>query len=112
MFSVTSRNFCVVECGTFGLLRVRHTGRRSACIDADSVNVRSETDEEARGDRELVSAYLELPSRSAKPRRDGLTIAIDKGLPTRYFVDLVESVGDHLDFVKFGWGTALVSSDL
>jgi phosphosulfolactate synthase len=59
-----------------------------------------------------MSTYLELPPRSPKPRREGLTIAIDKGLPTRYFVDLVESAGDYLDFVKFGWGTALASSDL
>ena len=59
-----------------------------------------------------MTTYLELPTRSIKPRSDGVTIAIDKGLPTSYFADLVESVGDHLDFVKFGWGTALVSRDL
>ncbi|MHB8827126.1 MAG: phosphosulfolactate synthase [Acidimicrobiales bacterium] len=59
-----------------------------------------------------MSTYLELPPRTNKPRTEGLTIAIDKGLPTRYFIDLVESTGEHLDFVKFGWGTALVSREL
>lgn len=59
-----------------------------------------------------MSTFLELPSRSTKPRGDGLTVAIDKGMPTRQFIDVVESAGDYLDFVKFGWGTAVVSRDL
>lgn len=59
-----------------------------------------------------MSTFLELPSRSVKPRGDGLTVAIDKGLATRQFIDVVESAGDYLDFVKFGWGTAVVSRDL
>ena len=41
-----------------------------------------------------------------------MTIVIDTGLPTRQFTDLVESHGDLIDFVKFGWGTALVTSQI
>jgi phosphosulfolactate synthase len=55
---------------------------------------------------------LELPARAAKPRTTGLTMMVDGGLPTRGFQDIVESGAEYLDFVKFGWGTAIVTSDL
>ena len=42
----------------------------------------------------------------------GLTMVIDPGLPTGAFTDLVSSHGDHIDLLKFGWGTALVTKDL
>jgi phosphosulfolactate synthase len=37
---------------------------------------------------------------------------VDGGLPTRYFRDVIQSGAEFLDFVKFGWGTALVTNDL
>ena len=55
---------------------------------------------------------LQLPERAAKPRSTGITMVVDGGLPTRYFRDVVESGAEFLDFVKFGWGTALVTNDL
>jgi phosphosulfolactate synthase len=55
---------------------------------------------------------LELPTRAAKPRVKGLTMMVDGGLPTHGFEDIVESGADYLDFVKFGWGTAIVTNDL
>ena len=55
---------------------------------------------------------LQLPPRSSKPRAQGLTMMVDGGLPTRQFEDVVESGAEFLDFVKFGWGTAIVTSDL
>ncbi len=57
----------------------------------------------------LVSAALGLPERSVKPRRRGLTMAIDGGLPVGSFADSVSSAADYIDLVKFGWGTALVT---
>ena len=36
---------------------------------------------------------------------------IDKGVPLRHFADLVESYGDLFDFVKFGWGTSVVTKN-
>jgi phosphosulfolactate synthase len=36
---------------------------------------------------------------------------IDNGIPTRQFEDLIESHGDHIDFVKFGWGTSVVTKN-
>jgi phosphosulfolactate synthase len=55
---------------------------------------------------------LELPARASKPRATGLTMMVDGGLPTRSFADIVESGAEYLDFVKFGWGTAIVTNDL
>ncbi len=54
---------------------------------------------------------LRLPERPAKPRSTGLTMIIDKGLPLGQFRDLIESHGDLIDFVKFGWGTSVVTKD-
>lgn len=47
-----------------------------------------------------------------KPRKTGLTMLIDNGYPTGYFTDVVESHCDYIDFIKFGWGTALVTRDI
>jgi phosphosulfolactate synthase len=52
---------------------------------------------------------LDLPARAAKPRTTGLTMAIDNGMPVGAFRDAVESAGELVDLVKFGWGTALVT---
>jgi phosphosulfolactate synthase len=60
----------------------------------------------------MRSTALQLPDRAEKPRSTGLTMVVDGGLPTRYFQDVVESGAEFLDFVKFGWGTALVTKDL
>jgi phosphosulfolactate synthase len=40
------------------------------------------------------------------------TMMIDPGLPTGLFTDVIASHGEHVDLVKFGWGTALVTRDL
>jgi phosphosulfolactate synthase len=39
-------------------------------------------------------------------------MVIDKGLPHRYFADLVQSGSDYVDFIKFGWGTSVVALDM
>ena len=55
---------------------------------------------------------LDLPDRTAKPRRTGLTMMIDNGLPTGHFTDVVKSFAPLVDVVKFGWGTSLVTEGL
>lgn len=55
---------------------------------------------------------LQLPYRPAKPRPHGLTMVVDGGLALGTLRDLVDSAGEYLDFVKFGWGTAVVSGEL
>ncbi len=52
------------------------------------------------------------PPRIKKPRETGLTMLIDKGYPIRYFQDVIESFSEHIDFVKFGWGTSLVTKQI
>ena len=55
---------------------------------------------------------LHLPPRAAKPRRAGLTMVIDGGIPASHFADLISSAAEYIDFVKFGWGTAVVTGQL
>jgi phosphosulfolactate synthase len=60
----------------------------------------------------VADERLDLPARQTKPRRTGLTMVIDPGVPTRLFEDVIESQGELIDFIKFGWGTALVTPDI
>jgi phosphosulfolactate synthase len=53
-----------------------------------------------------------LPSRATKPRSTGLTMVIDGGIPLRMFADIISSTPELIDFVKFGWGTAIVTGGL
>jgi phosphosulfolactate synthase len=39
-------------------------------------------------------------------------MVIDPGMFTAQFEDAIESVGELIDFVKFGWGTCLVTKDI
>jgi phosphosulfolactate synthase len=55
---------------------------------------------------------LRLPTRTQKPRRAGLTMVIDGGIPVSLFADLVSSAAEYIDMVKFGWGTAVVTGKL
>ena len=60
----------------------------------------------------MPNNFLDTPKRSAKPRNGGINSLIDNGVPTRYFIDVIESDGDLIDFVKFGWCTGLVTKDI
>jgi phosphosulfolactate synthase len=57
-----------------------------------------------------AASRLNLPTRTSKPRMAGITAAIDSGAPIQYFRDVIRSHSGILDFVKFGWGTAIVST--
>ena len=46
--------------------------------------------------------FLDLPARSSKPRTEGLTHVIDKGIDLRQVEGLFESAGDYVDIVKLG----------
>ena len=45
-------------------------------------------------------------------KQRGLSCLIDPGLPTGMFLDYIESHNDYIDYVKFGWGTALKSKNI
>jgi phosphosulfolactate synthase len=53
--------------------------------------------------------FLDLPPRSSKPRSEGLTHVLDKGLSFLGLDSLVQTAGDCIDIVKLGWGTSYVS---
>ncbi|WP_156292052.1 phosphosulfolactate synthase [Oceanobacillus salinisoli] len=57
----------------------------------------------------MLESGLVLPSRETKPRENGLTILIDNGAPKNLFMDTIHSSSAFIDFVKFGWGTSLVT---
>lgn len=52
---------------------------------------------------------LVLPQRSIKPRTAGWSMLIDTGVAFNHFQDIVASFSEYIDFVKFGWGTSLVT---
>jgi phosphosulfolactate synthase len=56
--------------------------------------------------------FLDLPARPGKPRADGLTHVIDKGLNLRDIEGLFDTAGAFVDIVKLGWGTSLVTNNL
>jgi phosphosulfolactate synthase len=57
-------------------------------------------------------SFIDLPRRSAKPREQGLTHVLDKGLSLAGVDGLIEVAGDSVDIVKLGWGTALATANL
>jgi phosphosulfolactate synthase len=56
--------------------------------------------------------FLDLPARPGKPRTDGLTHVIDKGLDLREIEGLFDTAGAYVDIVKLGWGTSYVTNNL
>jgi phosphosulfolactate synthase len=60
----------------------------------------------------VKAEFLELPHRSTKPREQGITHVLDRGLSLAEVDGLVEVAGDSVDIVKLGWGTAVVTENL
>lgn len=61
---------------------------------------------------ERLPDFLDLPSRSPKPRSQGVTHVIDPGLSARDAEGLMESVEPYVDLVRLGWGSSYVSREL
>lgn len=53
-----------------------------------------------------------LPERVARPRQNGLTMMMDKGLSLNEAENFVASSADYCDLIKFGFGTAVITKDL
>ena len=53
-----------------------------------------------------------VPDRSIKPRTIGVTMVMDKGLGLREAADLAEIGTNYVDFIKLGFGTALLTNKL
>ncbi len=56
--------------------------------------------------------FLDLPGRTRKPRRKGVTCAVDGGLTLAEVAALLDAGGPHLDVWKLGWGTAYIDPRL
>jgi phosphosulfolactate synthase len=59
-----------------------------------------------------LPGFLDLPARSAKPRDQGVTHVLDRGLSVAEVDGLMEVAGHAVDIVKLGWGTALATANL
>jgi phosphosulfolactate synthase len=59
-----------------------------------------------------MADLLDLPDRSNKPRQNGLTHVLDRGLSLAEVDGLAEVAGAYVDVVKLGWGTALATGNL
>lgn len=53
-----------------------------------------------------------IPGREIKPRQYGITMMMDKGLSVKEAEEFVKSSADFTDFVKLGFGTAVITRDL
>src|SRR5437870_2952123 len=57
----------------------------------------------------MFLSFLHDPSRTPKPRKNGLTQILDKGLSATALDGLLEIAGPWIDIVKLGWGTVAVT---
>jgi phosphosulfolactate synthase len=53
-----------------------------------------------------------LPARHTKPRKDGVTMVMDKGISLRQAQDFVDVSAGFVDFVKLGFGTSLITKNV
>ena len=53
-----------------------------------------------------------IPARTERPREDGLTMVMDKGLCLRQAQDLIDGAGHLVDLVKLGFGTSFITPNL
>src|SRR6185369_2402437 len=54
----------------------------------------------------------DLPERSARPRKTGVTMVMDKGISIRQAEDFIETSSPFVDFVKLGFGTSVISKNV
>lgn len=53
-----------------------------------------------------------IPERTEKPRENGVTMMMDKGLSTRQAEDFIDASGHLTDIIKLGFGTGYVSRNV
>lgn len=53
-----------------------------------------------------------LPKRENKPRLNGVTMVMDKGISLKHAEDFIETSGDFVDYVKLGFGTSIISKNV
>ena len=53
-----------------------------------------------------------IPARTKKPREDGVTMVMDKGLCLRQAEDMIDGAGHLIDLIKLGFGTSFITPNL
>jgi phosphosulfolactate synthase len=53
-----------------------------------------------------------LPNRTSKPRTDGVTMVMDKGISLRQAEDFISTSAAYVDYVKLGFGTSIISNNV
>lgn len=53
-----------------------------------------------------------LPDRTQRPRKNGVTMVMDKGLGLKQAEMFIESCADYVDLVKLGFGTSVITPNL
>lgn len=53
-----------------------------------------------------------LPERTVQPRKNGVTMVMDKGISLRQAEDFLETSAPFVDFVKLGFGTSIISKNV
>jgi len=53
-----------------------------------------------------------MPERTVKPRKNGVTMVMDKGISMRQAEDFVSTSAEYVDFVKLGFGTSIISKNV
>lgn len=55
----------------------------------------------------MIVNLPDIPDRTKKPRTNGLTMVMDKGLSVREAEDLMNVGSDYIDYLKLGFGTSV-----
>ncbi len=59
----------------------------------------------------LENIIPNLPQRTQKPREEGITMVMDKGLGVWAAKDLASSAGQYIDLLKLGFGTSVLTPE-
>lgn len=57
-------------------------------------------------------AFLDLPARAAKPRGNGITHVLDRGIPLGQSADVLAMTAAYMDVWKLGWGISYLDPNL
>lgn len=62
--------------------------------------------------KNMKEILKKLPKRTAKPRKNGLTMMMDKGLSLREAEDFLSSSCEYTDIIKLGFGTSILTPNI
>jgi phosphosulfolactate synthase len=62
--------------------------------------------------KKAAQILTHIPERPPKPRSQGLTMVMDKGLSLREAEDFASVGSEYVDFVKLGFGTSVITPDV